>query len=633
MKINRIRFSMIGAALCSLVIVITLLSFVLTALISEPHAQFIFFFPGGAGGGDGSAGAVISPDGKIALINAGPCKYFDRSSKIDIVKVMFSSTIRDSVLKLGYINIDYLILTTLDTGRIGGTKPLLDKLKIKEILSPYKISWAVKKDGILSKKEFFKIVNDYKLETRNTENELIYLNFKWFVELAHEKGVKFTRISEGKLIKLGKDVKLEIMHPQAKKGSLRGYKSNEIVIKAVHGENSVLYTGGIDGYGMQDLFKRRKDDLKVDIFEIPNYGEKFGSDYKFIKTINPDVAVLNYYWAKGRKLDPEVMARYENRGIRVYNVDDSGALVIRSYKDRYEIEELSPKSEIRLHSNKKGIPKGIINKKNKHLEVTFVDVGQADCTFVRTPNGKVMLIDGGDWGDEKFSPSTGEHVVVPFLKKNNVEMIDYLIVTHPHADHVGGIPAVIDKFKVGKIIDCGVEASIDAYRYYISGKNRKNITFIKARPGSKIKLDEDVSIRILAPLRFYEPSRRGGSDLNNDSVVISLKYGEVSYLLTGDIEEEAERDIMNKYPPEELKATVMHVPHHGGKSSSTMKFLETVDPQFSVISVSKWNKYGHPKEEALNRYRIINSALYRTDFDGDVYTYTDGSKIEIETEK
>lgn len=249
------------------------------------------------------------------------------------------------------------------------------------------------------------------------------------------------------------------------------------------------------------------------------------------------------------------------------------------------------------------------------LEVHFIDVGQGDSILIKF-NGEAMLIDAGE---KKESQK-----VINFLKSKNVTRLKYVVATHPHSDHIGAMSDVLYAFEVENVIMPKVTSTSKTFENLVTAITDKNINVITPIKGDKYTLG-DSTFTILSPLRDeYE-------DLNDYSVVIRLLYGKSSFLFTGDAEILVEDDIMDNFT--NLSSTVLKVPHHGSNSSSSSKFLETINPQISVISVGKNNTYDHPKKDVLKRVTEKSDYIYRTDENGDISLYTDGQTIDISMER
>lgn len=245
------------------------------------------------------------------------------------------------------------------------------------------------------------------------------------------------------------------------------------------------------------------------------------------------------------------------------------------------------------------------------LAVHFLDVGQADSILVLSGD-EAMLVDAGDMG--------GGDEVVDYLKTQGVEKLDYLVMTHPHADHIGGMPEVLEAFPVDTVILPDAETSTKLYARVLESIYDKELTVRQPIPGDSFSLGEAQCL-ILGPAALdYE-------GLNNFSVVLKITLGETSFLLTGDAESQAEQDILDTGA--DVRADVLKVGHHGSYTSSSQKFLDAVHPHLAVISVGEGNSYGMPHKEPLQRLREMGVRVLRTDQLGPIVVCSDGQSLEI----
>lgn len=244
------------------------------------------------------------------------------------------------------------------------------------------------------------------------------------------------------------------------------------------------------------------------------------------------------------------------------------------------------------------------------LTVHFLDVGQGDCTLI-TCGEHAMLIDAGD--------NNMGTTVEMYLKKQNITKLDYVIGTHPDADHIGGMDVVIYKFDCDTIILPEFEKDTKTYRDVIDTINNKNYKITRPKAGQTYSLGQ-AQFTIISPV-----SDDYGDDANNYSVGIRLVFGDTSFLLAGDAEEEAEEDMLES--GEELKADVYKASHHGSKSSNTEEFMEAVRPEYAVISCGEDNTYGHPHAQTLNTFRSMGIKVFRTDEQGAIIIKSDGKEL------
>ena len=252
------------------------------------------------------------------------------------------------------------------------------------------------------------------------------------------------------------------------------------------------------------------------------------------------------------------------------------------------------------------------------LHVSFLDVGQGDAILIQTPNGQDILIDGGP-DFQKINLELSKKL--PFWDR----MIDLVVCTQPQADHVTGLVEVIQRYKVNQVLEPGVSYNSSIYREWCNLVEDKGIEYSIARAGQEIDLGSGIKIEVLNPPEsLFEGTSH---DVDNNGVVLRLSWGQVSFLFTADIREEAEFELIGQRA--NLKSTVLKVAHHGSKTSTTSQFLAAVDPEVAVISVGADNTFGHPCPEVMERLvdRLDEDNVYRTDEDGTVEFITDGERL------
>lgn len=248
------------------------------------------------------------------------------------------------------------------------------------------------------------------------------------------------------------------------------------------------------------------------------------------------------------------------------------------------------------------------------LQVRFLDVGQADSALILC-DGKAMLIDGGNAEDSSL--------LYAVLKKQKIDYLDYVVGTHAHEDHIGGLSGALSYADVGNIYCPTDSYDSKAFRNFIKAVQKRNCKISIPEAGDHFSLGS-AECRILAVNTDPE-------DPNNASIVLRVTYGETSFLFTGDGERETEQAILNS--GEEIQSTVLKVGHHGSDSSTTYRWLRQVDPEYAVISVGKDNSYGHPTEELLSRLRDADVKTFRTDLQGDILFESDGKQVSVTVSK
>ena len=278
----------------------------------------------------------------------------------------------------------------------------------------------------------------------------------------------------------------------------------------------------------------------------------------------------------------------------------------------------------------------IASQKDGLLKIYFFDIGQGDAIFIETPNGNQVLIDGGP--DNAVIHKLGE--TLPFFDKS----IDLVVLTHSDADHITGLIEVLTRYEVENIVYSNIVRKSSLYNAWqeavakegtgvidpVGGLSRGRSAELSRSPGrggKVLDLGNGVTLTILHPAESL--TGKIMSKVNNESVVLMLKYGETEILLTGDIEAKAERQIILNSA--DLNADILKVAHHGSKTSTSAEFLSAVNPQITVIQVGAKNRYGHPTKEVLKRLDDYGIKYYRNDVDGDIKVVSDGQRYQIIT--
>lgn len=252
----------------------------------------------------------------------------------------------------------------------------------------------------------------------------------------------------------------------------------------------------------------------------------------------------------------------------------------------------------------------------KELEVHFLDVGQGDAVLIITPDDKRVLVDGG--------PNDQVLLALEEVLPWHARRIDLMVLTHPHDDHVAGLNAVLDRFEVKQALYTGISHTAPAYLAWLKRLQEKEVDLRLLTRPHVIALSPGVSLDMIWPRSDLGGQVAG--NLNNTSIVAKLIYGQNSFLLTGDIEEEVEADLLERGL--DLKAQVLKTGHHGSDTSNTLAFINQVDPEYAVICVGD-NNFGLPGLRVIRRYQRQNIPVLRTDKQGTISFYSNGNELKL----
>lgn len=250
---------------------------------------------------------------------------------------------------------------------------------------------------------------------------------------------------------------------------------------------------------------------------------------------------------------------------------------------------------------------------DNQLIAHFLDVGEADANIIELPNGQVMIIDAGEKKDSE--------TITNYIDNLNIDYIDYVVATHPHADHIGSLADIITKYSIGSIYMPKISTTSKTYENLLTTIDEDNLTINTGKKGVVILDEDNLKIEILSPTMDKY------SNLNNYSLVIKITYMNTTFLYMGDAEEEVEKQL------EDIEADVLKVGHHGSDTSSSVEFLAKVKPQYAVISVGDSNQYDHPSSTIISRLEKYTKNIYQTSKNGNIIITSDGINIEVQTER
>ncbi len=260
----------------------------------------------------------------------------------------------------------------------------------------------------------------------------------------------------------------------------------------------------------------------------------------------------------------------------------------------------------------------VINENEHDFSVHYIDVGQGDCSLIIC-DGKSILIDAGENGHERD--------VINYIRSQSIEKLDYIIASHQHSDHIGGLVEVIEEFGSDTLIMPRLTKeqtpTNSTYSAFLKAIQNSDMKVVSSKVGEVYQLGS-------AEFEIFGPVTNDAESLNNMSVVIKLTHGENTFLFTGDAEKEEEQEILETGA--DIDCDVLKVGHHGSNTSSGSKFLEAVTPEICVIQVGEGNDYGHPHKEPLKRLKKYTDEIYRNDVCGNIVIFSDGNSLEVEYE-
>ncbi|MCI8331986.1 MAG: MBL fold metallo-hydrolase [Clostridiales bacterium] len=247
--------------------------------------------------------------------------------------------------------------------------------------------------------------------------------------------------------------------------------------------------------------------------------------------------------------------------------------------------------------------------------IHYIDVGQGDASLIALPDGSHILIDAG--------PKSAASSLTRYLSDAGITTIDYVILTHPHEDHIGGAPSVFEAYDVKNVIMPDVTTNTRIFAQTLEAIEKEDCQNYIAEPGDVYPIGDTAEMTILGPMQTEK------SNLNNSSIILRFVYGNTAFVFTGDAEEKAERKMLDAFADKPLACDFYQVGHHGSATSSTLELLEALKPTYAVISCGKDNDYGHPHSEITKRLDAQGIIYYRTDEKGSILFSSDGNTVSL----
>lgn len=302
-------------------------------------------------------------------------------------------------------------------------------------------------------------------------------------------------------------------------------------------------------------------------------------------------------------IDPDQNGNYISS-----DVDENGNLVSRP------IVEIPSSSENSEDDNEND------GENEGEMNVYFIDVGNADCNLIEFNDGTNMLIDAGNVAD-------GEDIC-EYLNYLGINQIDYLVATHPHEDHIGGMVDVINSFTIENVymprIPDAYVPTTKIYSQLLEAINNNNLSITSPSAGQIIKTSEDVKVEFLS-----SPEKINSSNMNEYSLVVKITYKNTSFIFMGDAEKEEEEMMIENFSKNQLDCDVLKIAHHGSTSSNSDEWLNKLTPTYAYIPCGEGNQYGHPHDEIIEELENREIEYYRADYNGTVKMTTDGNNIQI----
>lgn len=269
---------------------------------------------------------------------------------------------------------------------------------------------------------------------------------------------------------------------------------------------------------------------------------------------------------------------------------------------------------------------------HRDLRVTILDVGQGSASLIEFPGGHVMLVDGGGLSSNRFF-DIGARVVAPVLRRKKILAVDTMVLSHPNADHLNGLYAIVDRFRVGRLWSNGEQADTAGFARFQDRVRERGIEAVEVHRDTLPEPIGGVQVSILNPSADFIKYTPGGdrSDLDNHSLVLRVDFGRLSILFPGDIRKVVEEELARVLTGEQLDCDILVVPHHGSRSSSAEKFIDVTTPKVAIVSAGWQNRFGFPHPDVLDRYDRRECRIFRTDTDGAVRIWINNDRARIRT--
>ena len=264
---------------------------------------------------------------------------------------------------------------------------------------------------------------------------------------------------------------------------------------------------------------------------------------------------------------------------------------------------------------------GLLNLNlSPQLRIDFVNVGQGDCCVIRTPKGRTFVVDGGTNVSESKAKELGRELIEEYVKKLGVKKIDGVVVTHWHVDDFSGLIPLIKQHDVACVYETPIGFVNDVYNEFDEACKSKNVKRISVTAGNVLEWGDELFVQVLNPEDIFGSALH--SEINNDAIVLLIRYGKVQVLLCADIQEDAEREVI-KFN-EGIKSQIIKVPDHGAERSAYKPFFKLVDAKDGIISVGANNKFGYPSMKILDIFEELGMKIYRTDKNGNIHLSVGG---------